>query len=430
MSEYDFIKFLDNYTTKEDLTKNDFNVLLKEIDNNYLSNKLDILDNKEKNIQLFVDENVSKNEMSNIIQEVGENFKNKDDDKNEFSLRNKRNKIYDLLKEYKYIKNYSSKKNVKKTKKVDITCNIESINDLIDLTDKYEYEEDTEYNIDLECLHKIKTELKKLNEMIGLKSIKTSILDQLLYFMQKLHLSSNDYKHMILYGPPGTGKTEVAKILGSMYSKIGILSKNIFKKATRSDMVAGYLGQTAIKTEKLIKECLGGVLFIDEAYSLGHEDKSGDSYSKECLDTLCEALSYYKEDLIVIIAGYEKELDETIFKTNVGLKSRFIWRFKMESYDYNELYDIFKLMIKNIEWTLSDDVNEEWFKGKKDSFESYGRDMESLVTHVKISHSRRVYGNSDVKKQISIEDMNKGYQRFIDNKKKEDTKTFLNGLYI
>ena len=430
MSEYDFIKFLDNYTTKEDLTKNDFNILLKEIDNNYLSNKLDILDNKEKNIQLYVDENVSKNEMSNIIQEVGENFKNKDDDKNEFSLRNKRNKIYDLLKEYKYIKNYSSKKNVKKTKKVDITCNIESINDLIDLTDKYEYEEDTEYNIDLECLHKIKTELKKLNEMIGLKSIKTSILDQLLYFMQKLHLSSNDYKHMILYGPPGTGKTEVAKILGSMYSKIGILSKNIFKKATRSDMVAGYLGQTAIKTEKLIKECLGGVLFIDEAYSLGHEDKSGDSYSKECLDTLCEALSYYKEDLIVIIAGYEKELDETIFKTNVGLKSRFIWRFKMESYDYNELYDIFKLMIKNIEWTLSDDVNEEWFKGKKDSFESYGRDMESLVTHVKISHSRRVYGNSDIKKQISTEDMNKGYQRFIDNKKKEDTKTFLNGLYI
>lgn len=430
MSEYDFINFLDNYKTNKDLTKKDFNILLKEIDNNYLSNKLDILDNKEKNIQVLIDENISKNEMSNIIQEVGDNFKNKDEDKNEFALRNKRNMIYDLLKEYKYIKNYSSKKKIKKTKKVDITCNIESINDLIDLTDKYEYEEDTEYNIDLECLHKIKTELKKLNEMIGLKSIKTSILDQLLYFMQKLHLSSNDYKHMILYGPPGTGKTEVAKILGSMYSKIGILSKNIFKKATRSDMVAGYLGQTAIKTEKLIKECLGGVLFIDEAYSLGHEDKSGDSYSKECLDTLCEALSYYKEDLIVIIAGYEKELDETIFKTNVGLKSRFIWRFKMESYDYNELYDIFKLMIKNIEWTLSDDVNNEWFKGKKDSFESYGRDIESLVTHVKISHSRRVYGNNDVKTQISIEDMNKGYDRFIDNKKKQENKTFLHGLYI
>jgi SpoVK/Ycf46/Vps4 family AAA+-type ATPase len=266
--------------------------------------------------------------------------------------------------------------------------------------------------------------------MIGLKSIKTAIVDQLLYFMQKLHLTSNDYKHMILYGPPGTGKTEVAKILGNMYSKCGILSKNIFKKATRSDMVAGYLGQTAIKTEKLIKECLGGVLFIDEAYSLGHEDKSGDSYSKECLDTLCEALSYYKEDLIVIIAGYEKELDETIFKTNVGLKSRFIWRFEMEEYDHDELFNIFKLMVENISWELGDDVNASWFKDKKDSFESFGRDMESLLTHVKISHGRRIYGNEGILKKILIQDLDNGYKRFTDNKKKKDKSLLLNHIYI
>ena len=429
MSNYSFINFLDNYKNKQELSKQEFNLLLKEIDNNYLSNKLNILDNKEKNIQLVLDDKISKNEMTNIIEELSNNYKNKDERIN-FSLCEKRNKIYDLLKEYNYIKTYPKQSNIKKIKKKDIICNIDSISDLIDLTDKYEYEEDTEYNIDLECLHKIKNELKSLNEMIGLNSIKTSILDQLLYFMQKLHLSSNDYKHMILYGPPGTGKTEVAKILGSMYSKIGILSKNIFKKATRSDMVAGYLGQTAIKTEKLIKECLGGVLFIDEAYSLGHEDKSGDSYSKECLDTLCEALSYYKEDLIVIIAGYEKELDETIFKTNVGLKSRFIWRFKMEAYDYEELYDIFKLMINNISWCLNDEIKNEWFKDKKDSFESYGRDIESLVTHVKISHSRRIYGKDQEKKELTLEDMNNGYKRFIDNKTKKENKTFLNGLYI
>ncbi len=430
MKKNEFINFLINYKDREDLTKQDYNILLKEIDNNYLSNKLNILDNKEKNIQLLLDKDITKNEMSNVIQDLSNDDKGHQDERMEFALRNKRNEMYELLKDYNYIKSYPKKNNVKKTKKKDIVCNIETIGDLIDLTDNYEYEEDTEYNIDLECLHKIKDELKKLNDMIGLKSIKTSILDQLLYFMQKLHLSSNDYKHMILYGPPGTGKTEVAKILGSMYSKIGILSKKIFKKATRSDLVAGYLGQTAIKTEKLIKECLGGVLFIDEAYSLGHEDKSGDSYSKECLDTLCEALSYYKEDLIVIIAGYEKELDETIFKTNVGLKSRFIWRFKMEAYDYNELYDIFKLMINNINWNLNDEITKEWFKDKKDSFESYGRDIESLVTHVKISHSRRIYGKNEAKKELNVEDMNKGYERFKDNKKKEEKKTFLNGLYI
>ncbi len=424
-----FINFLDGYSNKEELTKNDYTILLKEIDNNYLSNKLNILDNKEKNIQALI-ENLSKTQMTNIIEDLSSTLKDKST--TDVSLRNKRNQIYELLKEYNYIKKYKNKKIKKtKTKKKDIICNIDSISDLIEITDQYEYDEETEYNIDLECLHNIKDELKQLNDMIGLKNIKTAILDQLLYFMQKLHLTSNDYKHMILYGPPGTGKTEVAKILGKMYSKIGILSKRIFKKATRSDLVAGYLGQTAIKTESLIKECLGGVLFIDEAYSLGHEDKSGDSYSKECLDTLCEALSYYKEDLIVIIAGYEKELDETIFKTNVGLKSRFIWRFEMDPYDHEELFNIFKLMIKTISWSLNEKITSEWFKDKKDTFESYGRDMESLVTHVKISHGRRIYGATEGNKtELSIEDMDAGYERFIKNKKKKDEKSFLNDIYI
>ena len=423
-----FINYLDNYKNKDELSKKDFEILLKEIDSNYLSNSLNILDNKEKNIHLLL-ENIGKNQMSNLIQELTGAYSDKNN--NEIALRSKRKEIYELLKEYNYIKKYPTNKKVKKTKTKNILCNVTCIQDLIDITDNYEYEDDTEYNIDLESLHNIKDELKQLNSMIGLKSIKTAILDQLLYFMQKLHLTSNDYKHMILYGPPGTGKTEVAKILGNMYSKCGVLSKNIFKKATRSDMVAGYLGQTAIKTEKLIKECLGGVLFIDEAYSLGHEDKSGDSYSKECLDTLCEALSYYKEDLIVIIAGYEKELDETIFKTNVGLKSRFIWRFEMEPYEHDELFNIFKLMVEEISWELSEDANLDWFKDKKDTFESFGRDMESLLTHVKISHGRRIYGNEGTLKKISIEDLDNGYKRFIDNKKKKkDNISLLNNIYI
>jgi Holliday junction resolvasome RuvABC ATP-dependent DNA helicase subunit len=90
--------------------------------------------------------------------------------------------------------------------------------------------------------------------------------------MQELHITNkeSDFKHTVLYGPPGTGKTEIAKIIGTMYSKIGILKNNVFKKVTRNDMVAGYLGQTAIKTKKVIDECLGGVLFIDEAYSLAN----------------------------------------------------------------------------------------------------------------------------------------------------------------
>ncbi|NBR98478.1 MAG: AAA family ATPase, partial [Betaproteobacteria bacterium] len=113
----------------------------------------------------------------------------------------------------------------------------------------------------------------------------------------------------------GTGKTEIAKIIGQIFSKLGILKKGTFRKVTRSDLIAGYLGQTAIKTNDVINDCLGGVLFIDEAYSLGNSEKK-DSFSKECIDTLCEALSNHKDNFMVIIAGYENELKECFFNYN------------------------------------------------------------------------------------------------------------------
>ena len=90
--------------------------------------------------------------------------------------------------------------------------------------------------------------------------------------------NNQDYKHTIIYGSPGTGKTEIAELMGKMYSKIGILENQIFRKVNRSDLVGGYLGQTALKTRDVVKECLGGCLFIDEVYSLGGDD----SYSQEC----------------------------------------------------------------------------------------------------------------------------------------------------
>jgi len=98
-------------------------------------------------------------------------------------------------------------------------------------------------------------------------------------------------------------------------------------------LVAGYLGQTAIKTTKVITDSIGGCLFIDEAYSLAYND----IYSKECVDTLCEALSDRKDDLMVIIAGYDDELNETLFKSNSGLRSRFIWKFTIDGYNANEM---------------------------------------------------------------------------------------------
>ena len=110
--------------------------------------------------------------------------------------------------------------------------------------------------------------------------------------------------HCVIEGPPGVGKTEVAKILGQIYRKMGILTSDKFKSVKRSHLIGGYLGQTAIKTQKVLDECNGGVLFIDEAYSLGNSEGK-DSYSKECIDTLTAHLSENKQNFICIIAGYK-----------------------------------------------------------------------------------------------------------------------------
>ncbi len=282
---------------------------------------------------------------------------------------------------------------------------IDHINDLIALCDKYPLVEDKKYNINMSAIHAIREPLTDLSNMVGMETIKRTIVDQILYYLQELHIpetkhnastdekatykteekkpifnpfapafpgplfesmnaafppfnskkntwsnvycngtntddfalpTKGDFMHTVIYGPPGSGKTEVAKIIGRIFSNLGILNKKIFKKVSRNDLVAGYLGQTAIKTKDMIKASLGGVLFIDEAYSLGNSEKR-DSFAKECVDTLCEALSEHKHNWMVIIAGYEKELNDCFFSLNEGLNSRFTWRFKLDAYKPCEL---------------------------------------------------------------------------------------------
>ena len=276
--------------------------------------------------------------------------------------------------------NNKNKKTVPKTsiivrKKVEITATINNIKDLIDLIEKYPLNDEIEYNINMTALHKIKTELTELNNMIGMKDMKENIVDQLLYYIQDLHNTSSngDFMHTVIYGPPGTGKTEIAKIIGRIFCNLGILKKSIFKKVTRSDLVAGYLGQTAMKTKDVINECIGGVLFIDEAYALGNVEKR-DSFSKECIDTLCEALSDHKDDLMVIIAGYESELKDCFFSYNQGLDSRFTWRFKTENYKSDDLFKIFLKKVKESGWSLEENskINSEWFETKMIYFKFFG----------------------------------------------------------
>ena len=321
-----------------------------------------------------------------------------------------------------------NKKPQARKEKVTIDVELETMDDLLQLLNQHVYDPSKEYNIDLKALHKIKTEIEQLNAMVGLKSVKTSILRQLMYFMQGFTDDpvDSDYKHTIFTGPPGTGKTEMAKLLGSMYSKIGILKNNVFKKVTRTDLVAGYLGQTAIKTQKVLDECAGGVLFLDEAYSL----QADDMYAKECVDTLCEALSDRKQNLMVIIAGYTKELESTFFSINSGLKSRFLWRFDIEPYTVEELHEIFQHLSKTRHWTLDSSIDKNWFESKKSQFRDNGRSMEQLFSYSKIAHAQRIYGKDPtLRKTLTQEDLDKGFDLYEEYGHVKKEKNIYYGLY-
>ena len=400
-----------------------------------------------------------KNEIDKIIEKINNNFSLNNisssnftgQTQNDISMShiepNNQNKYIDYLNKNLNIKNYKPVINTSPVKKEELkveireTINIEveinNISDILKLINTYQNDPAIKYNIDMKALHNIKEPLEELNNMIGMKDLKNNIVDQILYFVQQLHKnknSSGEFLHTVIYGPPGTGKTEIAKIMGKIYSKVGILSKGSFKKVTRSDLIAGYLGQTALKTKDVIKDALGGVLFIDEAYALGNPEKR-DSFAKECIDTLCEALSDNKENLMVIIAGYEKELKESFFAFNQGLDSRFTWRFKTDEYTAEDLHLIFIKMVNDIGWELDTNskITIDWFKKNKDYFQFFGRDIETLLAKTKIAHGRRVFCLPEKdKKKINLKDLDKGLEIFLKNddiKNRKDEKEMKRYLY-
>jgi len=204
-----------------------------------------------------------------------------------------------------------------------------------------------------------------------------------------------DGNHRFLLGDTTvTHNTEVAKIIGKIYQEMEILSLNgPFKIAHREDFIAQYLGQTAIKTKKLLKSCIGGVLFIDEVYSLAPRQNDRDSFAKEALDTLTAFLSEHKNDFCCIAAGYEEDVRNTFFAMNKGLERRFVWVHKIDKYKGKEIALIFSKMVVDINWSCEMSEKEliDFFSENCKYFKNAGGDCETFLTKCKMMHSKRVF---------------------------------------
>lgn len=288
-----------------------------------------------------------------------------------------------------------------------------------------------QYSIDPKLLAKIQKPLQKFDKMIGLKDFKSAVTEMVMYQLQ--YRKKGDMLHTVIEGPPGVGKTEIGKILAEVYANMGIIRENKINIVKRADLIAEYLGQTAPKTQKAIDEALGGVLFIDEAYSLGSDEKT-DIYSKECIDTLNQNLSDNKKDFICIIAGYPDQLENCFFAKNPGLKRRFPFTFRIDGYDYKELCGIFLKKLEDSKWKIDGELDvdelEKFFKEHKDDFPHYGGDIENLVVSCQICQSQRIFGKHPKNRyKLTKDDITNGLERFKKSKKKGKDNTIPFGMY-
>ncbi len=206
-----------------------------------------------------------------------------------------------------------------------------------------------------------KDPMEELDALVGLTTIKHDVKELMAFVkIQKMRRDAGLKSvpvslHLVFTGNPGTGKTTVARIIGRLYKQIGVLSKGQLIEVDRSGLVAGYVGQTALKTQDQIKKAMGGVLFIDEAYALAQKD---DAFGQEAIDTVLKAMEDHRDDLVVIVAGYTKPMEKFI-ESNPGLKSRFNKYIDFPDYTIDELEQIFYLNCEKYDYIVEEEAKKQ-----------------------------------------------------------------------
>ncbi len=262
-----------------------------------------------------------------------------------------------------------------------------------------------------------KSGMEELEELIGLESVKHDVEELIGLAKVRKMREEKDMKavpvslHLVFSGNPGTGKTTVARILAKLYKEIGILSGGQLIETDRSGLVAGYVGQTAIKTQKKIEEAMGGVLFIDEAYTLNQE---GENYGQESIDTILKAMEDHRDKFIVIVAGYTQLMKDFI-ESNPGLRSRFNKFFEFPDYTADELQQIFMMQCNKYQYKLTEEAEavarEKIVKMEAEKDENFAnaRAVRNLFEKIITNQAARVSNLENVDEEtlttVTIEDM-------------------------
>ena len=246
--------------------------------------------------------------------------------------------------------------------------------------------------------------LIKLNTLIGLAGVKQEVNTLInLIKIKKIRDSrgmetANISKHLVFLGNPGTGKTTVARLLSKIYKQLGVLETGQLVEVDRAGLVAGYVGQTALKTKEKVDEAMGGILFIDEAYTLA---KGGSDFGQEAIDTILKAMEDNRENLVVIVAGYPEPMEQFL-GSNPGLKSRFNKNIMFEDYTEEELLLIFNAFCKPYGMKLSSEAENavksylHWLVEHKPESFANGREMRNLFELTLSSQANRLAEKAEI----------------------------------